>query len=97
MRVSFILMGASQDTYSSEGRLQEVTHSRRGTLRLGVAVLDTCKLEETLRRRRRDETSTTGGRDETAHYRADLPADLRGHGVRLTEVGTPVASPNGND
>lgn len=85
------------ETHSSEGRLQEVAHRRGRTLGLRVAILDTRKLEKTLRRGRSNETGTTGGGDETAHDGADLAADLGGHGVGLTEVGTPVASPDGDD
>ena len=83
--------------YRSEGSLQEVTHRRGRTLRLRVAVLNTGKLEQTLRRGGSNETGTTGRRDETAHDGADLAADLRGDSVGLTEVGTPVTPTNGND
>ena len=84
-------------THGSEGCFQEVAHRRSRTLGLCVAVLNTRKLEHTLRRGGSDETGTTGSGDETAHDGADLAADLGGHGVGLAEVGTPVASPDGDD
>lgn len=84
-------------TYSSEGCFQEVTHRCCRTLRLRVAVFNTGELEQTLASGGGDETSTSRGRDETAHDGTDLPADLRGHCVRLTKVGTPVTPTDGND
>ena len=84
-------------THGSEGCFQEVAHRRSRTLGLCVAVLDTRKLEHTLRRGGSDKTSTTGSGDETAHDGADLAGHLRGHGVGLTEVGAPVTPTDGNN
>jgi hypothetical protein len=81
-------------THSNEGRLQEVTHGRCRTLRLGVAVLDTRKLKNTLASRGSDDTGTTRRRDETAHNRSNLARDLAGHGMGVTELGTPVSTTN---
>ncbi len=85
------------NTYSSEGSLQEVAHRRGRTLRLRVTVLDTRHLEYTLRRGGGDETGTTGRGDETAHDGPDLAGHLRGHRVGLTEIGAPVAPADGDD
>lgn len=84
-------------TYGCEGSLQEVTHRGRRTLGLRVAILDTRELEQTLRRRRRNESGTSGSGDETAHDGTDLSRDLRGYSVGLTEVGTPVTPTDRND
>lgn len=86
-----------EKTYGNEGRFQEVTHGRSRTLGLGVAILDTSELQQTLRCRRSDETSTSWCGDETAHDGADLAGDLRGYCVRLTERSTPVTPPDGDD
>lgn len=80
-----------------EGSLQEVTHRGRRTLGLRVAILDTRELEQTLRRRRRNESGTSGSGYETAHDGTDLSRDLRGYSVGLTEVGTPVTPTDRND
>lgn len=54
-------------------------------------------MEETLGRRRSDDTGTTGRGDETAHNRSDLSANLARHSVGLTESSTPVTSTDGDD
>lgn len=84
-------------TYGSEGSLQEVTHSRGRTLRLCVAILDTCKLEQSLRGGGSDETGSSWRRDETAHDGTDLSADFGGHCVGLSESSTPVSSSDRDD
>ena len=62
-----------------------------------VAILDTGKLQKSLRSGGSDDTSSSRSRDETAHDRSYLPADLRGDGVRFTELSTPVTSSDGDD
>jgi hypothetical protein len=64
---------------------------------LRVAILDARKLEQTLARGGSNETSSTGSRDETTHDGADLAANLGGNSVGLTEVSTPVTSPDRDD
>jgi hypothetical protein len=82
---------------SRNGSLQEIALGSRGTLGLGVAVLDTSHLEHTLASRGGDDTGTTGGRDKSAHDGTRLSTDLARDSVRLGNVRTPVTSSNGND
>lgn len=84
-------------TYGSEGSLQEVTHGGSRTLGLGVHILYTSHLKQTLGSRGSDDTGTTGSGDETAHDGADLSRDLGGDGVGFTKSGTPVTSSDGDD
>ena len=60
----------------SKCSLQEVTHGGGRALGLGVAILDTSQLQQTLASGSSDETSSTRSRDETAHNGADLSADF---------------------
>ena len=83
-----------KSTYRNKCCLQEVTHGGSRTLRLCVAILHTSKLQQPLRRRGGNETSSSGRGDETAHDGTDLAANLRGHSVRLSERSTPVTSPD---
>lgn len=80
------------DTYSNESRLQEVTHRRGASLGLSVYILDTCKLEQSLRRRGSNNTRSTRCRNKTTHNGSDFSADLGRHGMGLTESSTPVSS-----
>jgi len=80
-----------------DGRLQEVTLGSRGTLGLGVAVLDTSHLEHTLASRGSNDTSSSRGRDKSAHDGTRLSTDLARDGVRLGNVGTPVSSSDGDN
>ena len=84
-------------TYGSKSGLQEVTHGSGRSLGLGVHILDTSELQETLGCGGSNDTSSTGGGNESAHDGANLSANLRGHGVGFTESSTPVASSDGND
>jgi len=82
---------------SSNGGLQEIALGSRGTLSLGVAILDTSHLEHTLASGGSDDTGTTGGRDKSAHDGTGLSTDLARDSVRLGNVRAPVTSSNGND
>lgn len=62
-----------------------------------VAVLDTGHLEETLGSGGGNDTGTTGCGDQTAHDRTVLAGHLAGHGVGLSDVGTPVTATDGDD
>lgn len=64
---------------------------------MGVAILDTGELEDTLGGGGGDNARPTGSGDETTHNGADLPRDLDRHGVRVTEGGTPVTFTDGDD
>lgn len=59
--------------------------------------MDTGKLEETLDSGGGNETGTTGGGDKSDGNGTTLGALLDGQRVRLTEVGTPVTSPDGQN
>ena len=80
-----------------ESSLQGVLEGLGGTGRGSVNVGDTSQLQETLDGRRSDETGTTGSGNETDSDGTALSALLGGQRVRLTEVGTPVTSSDGND
>ena len=54
-------------------------------------------MQQTLDSRRCDQASTTGRRDETDCDGTALAALLGGQRVRLTKVGTPVTSSDGDD
>ena len=69
-------LGQNHCTYGGKGSLQEVTHGSGRTLGLGVAILDTSQLQQTLAGGSRDEASSPGSRDKTAHDGPDLSADL---------------------
>lgn len=59
--------------------------------------MDTSELQQTLDSGRSNEASTTGSRNETDSDGTALSALLGGQRVRLTEVGTPVTSSDGDD
>lgn len=80
-----------------EGGLEGVLEGLGGAGRGGVDVLDTGELQETLDGGRGDEAGTTGGGDETDSDGTALAALLGGERVRLTEVGTPVSTADGDD
>jgi hypothetical protein len=77
--------------------LESVLEGLGRTGRGSVDVLDTGQLQETLDSGRGDKTSTTGRGDETDGDGTALAGLLGGQRVGLTEVGTPVSSPDGNN
>lgn len=81
----------------NEGSLQGVLKSLGRTGRGSVGIGDTSQLQETLDGGRSDQAGTTGSRNETDGDGTALSALLGGEGVRLTEVGTPVTSSDGDD
>jgi hypothetical protein len=91
----------SQETVSvtngSEGSLDEVTESTGRTTRGSITIGDTSQLKDTLGSGRGDNTSTTGSRNQTRHNGTTTTSDLTGDGVRLTKVGTPVTTTNGDN
>lgn len=60
----------------------------------GVAVIDSGHHEQLLGHRGGHNASTTGGRDETHQDRATAASHLAGDGVGLTDLVTPIASPD---
>jgi hypothetical protein len=80
-----------------EGSLQGVFESLGGTGRGSVDVGDTSQLTETLDGGGSDKAGTAGGGNETDGDGTALSALLGGQRVRLTKVGTPVTSSDGND
>jgi hypothetical protein len=91
----------SQETVSvtngSEGSLDKVTESTGRTTRGGITIGDTSQLEDTLGSGRGNDTSTTGSRDQTRHNGTTTTSNLARNGVRLTKVGTPVTTTNGDN
>ena len=80
-----------------EGSLQCVLKGLGGTSGCGVGILDTSQLQETLDSGRGNETGTAGGGDETDGDGTALAGLLGGERVRLTEVGTPVTTTDGDN
>jgi len=81
----------------NKGGLQEVTHGRSASLGLCIHILNASELQETLGRRRSDDTSTTRRRDQTAHDRTDLAANFGWYSVWLTKRSTPVTPSDRDD
>lgn len=81
----------------NEGGLQCVLKSLGGTSGRGVSILDTSQLQETLDSGRGNETGTAGGGNETDGDGTALAGLLGGERVRLTEVGTPVTTTDGDN
>lgn len=63
----------------------------------GVAVIDTSHHEQLLGHGGRHDASTAGGRNETHQDRAAAASHLAGHGVGLTDLVTPITSPDGDN
>ena len=82
---------------SDEGSLQCVLKGLGGTSGCGVSILDTSQLQETLDSGRGDEAGTTGSGDKTDGDGTALAGLLGGERVRLTKVGTPVTTADGDD
>jgi len=80
-----------------EGSLQGVLKGLGGTGRGSVDVGNTSQLQETLDGGRCDKAGTTGSGNETDSDGTALSALLGGERVRLTKVGTPVTSSDGDD
>lgn len=62
-----------------------------------VAVVDASHHQQLLGHGGGHDTGTTGGGDETHQHRAAASSHLAGHGVGLTDLVTPVTSPDGDD
>lgn len=84
-------------TCNNQRNLTEVAEGGGATPCGGVAIVDTCHHEQLLGHRGGHDASTTGGRDETHQDRATAAGHLAGHGVGLTDLVTPVTSPDGDD
>jgi hypothetical protein len=82
---------------SDEGGLQCVLKGLGGTGGGSVSVLDTSQLQETLDSGRGNETGTAGSGNETDGDGTALAGLLGGERVRLTKVGTPVTTTDGDD
>lgn len=80
-----------------EGGLGEVSKGLGVTTRRGEDVLDTGESDELLGDTGSDDTSTTGGRDETHGDGTALSGDLGGDGVRSSELVTPVSTADRDD
>lgn len=79
------------------GSTGEVTDSTGSTGGLSVDILDTSEFEETLDSGSGNDTGTTGSGDKTDHDGTSLRGNGTVEGVRLTDVGTPVTTTNGDD
>mmetsp|Transcript_3705 Transcript_3705/g.6549 ORF Transcript_3705/g.6549 Transcript_3705/m.6549 type:complete len:233 (+) Transcript_3705:262-960(+) len=77
---------------SGEDSLDEVSKGTGLTSGLGEAIFDTSKVQKLLGHRGSDQTGTTGGRDQAHAARAALASHLARHGVRSTDLVTPVAT-----
>jgi len=83
--------------HCGEGGLERVLEGLGRAGRRRVGVLDSGELEQTLDSRRGDEAGAARGWNKSDGDGAALSALLHGQRVRKTEVGTPVASPHGDD
>lgn len=80
-----------------EGRLEGVLEGLGASRRRGVGVLHTGQLQQSLDGGRGDEAGSSGRGDQTDGDGAAFAGLLGGQRVRLTEVGAPVASSDGED
>lgn len=83
-----------ESTYRNKRGLQKVAHRRRRSFRLRVAILHTSQLQQSLGGRRSDDASASRSRDQSAHDRSNLAADLGWHRVWFTKGSAPVTSPH---
>jgi len=81
----------------NEGGLEGVLEGLGGTGRGGVGVLDTSKLQQTLDGGGGNETDTAGSGNKSDGDGTALAALLDGDGVRLTKVGAPVTTTDGDN
>lgn len=84
---------ADSNECSLQSVLERLCASRRGS----VCILDTGKLQQSLDGGRGDKASTARSGDQSNGDGTALARLLGGQRVRLTEVGTPVASSNGQN
>jgi len=77
-----------------ECSLDEVTHGLGASLRLGVDVLNTGKLQDLLGDLGSDNTSSTGRRHKAHSHGSTLASNLHGNGVRKVNHVTPVSTAN---
>merc|ERR1719427_174402 len=75
----------------------EVAHRRSCSIGGGVAIVDTSHLQQLLGDTRSNNSSSTGGRNQPHIYRSTFTSHLAGHGVRFTDLVSPVSSTNWND
>lgn len=75
----------------------KVTHGTRVSTRRRVAISDTSHVQELLSCGRRDQTSTTGGRNETDATRTALARDLAGDSVGHAVDTAPVSTTDGGN
>ena len=87
-------MEGKSEPYSDKGGLQKVAHRSRRSFGLRVAILHTSQLQQSLGRRRSDDTSASRSRNQSAHDRSNLAADFGWHCVWFTKGSTPVTSPH---
>jgi hypothetical protein len=81
----------------NEGGLEGVLEGLGGTGRGRVGVLDTSKLQQTLDGGGSNETGTAGSGNKSDSDGTALAALLDGDGVRLTKVGAPVTTTDGDN
>lgn len=85
------------ETHNDLGDITEVAEGGCAAPGRGVAIVDTGHHEQLLGHRGGHDASTTGGRDETHQHRAAATSHLAGHGVGLSDLVTPITSPDGNN
>jgi len=82
---------------SGVGCLGKVAESASGSLGRGVAVVNASHLEQFLRYRSRDDTSSTWCRDQSHPDGTTLACHLTRHSVRLSDLVPPESSPDRYD
>ena len=82
---------------AAENGLDEVTHGLGLSSGGGVAILDTGELKNPLGGGGGDEAGTAGSGDQADGDGARLARDLLGNGVGLTDLVSPVSTPDGDN
>lgn len=81
----------------NESGLQGVLNGTGGTSGRGESILDTGELQESLDGGGCNDALTARSRDEADEDGTALTGDLGGQSVRLTDLGTPVTTTNGDN
>ena len=83
--------------YDSSTYLDEVSESTGLSSGLREAIFNTGKLQKLLGHRGSDQSGTAGGRHQAHAARAALASHLARHGVRTTDLVTPIATTDGDN
>lgn len=82
---------------SLEGGFAEVLNGSGLSLGRGVAIIDTSELDKLLGDGSSDNSSTSGGGDESDSDGAALAGDLAGDGMDVSDLVSPIASSDGDE